>query len=445
MAHAESIHTSSQYSSLCIHVSSESKHVYTAGDIVRGVVHYNPTSRPQHVKITFKGLCTLYNKNQEEVKFHLFQHEQELFVSSRTKSHDVLQKDTTAKDEDVELPFEFTFPWTVSEPPPSDRQWWYSEDARNHPRFQHAPGFLLPPSCAPARARGPVAPSVTYFLAAQMDSILSTHRELKFAPLAPEYNLSLLQPNLVFGSGLPEHSCRYKFIRTRKLLPGYKEKTNALVKMKNFLAEKEFLFGIETYGEIPFTKFNISTTPPRVAMMGSDLPIKVSIQHINRSSSLPLPPDIFLRRIRVRIISNYNVFVPQPKEAMQSLSDHIDRTQHTTTLIDKRFDNKEGEALYDGQNLGETIDLRLPEADDTIVPSFTSYGLTLEHEVQVEIWGECATNKFSDTTCRHSIQIMSGWTMSHVQEDAVGGLVHVHENPPPSEFPPPPYEMQSVR
>jgi hypothetical protein len=188
MAHAGSIHACPQNNPLCIHVSSEPKHVYTAGDIVRGVVHYNPTSRPQHVKIAFKGLCTLYNKNQEEVKLHLFQHEQELFASSSAQSHDVLRKGTTAKDGNVELPFEFTFPRVVSEPPPSDRQWWHSEDARDHPRFQHAPGFLLPPSCAPAPARGLVAPSVTYFLAAQMGSVLPTHRELRYVPPAPEYN-----------------------------------------------------------------------------------------------------------------------------------------------------------------------------------------------------------------------------------------------------------------
>jgi hypothetical protein len=285
-----------------------------------------------------------------------------------------------------------------------------------------------------------VAPSVTYFLVAQMDSVLTIHRELRYFPPAPEYNLSLLQPNLGFGSGLPKHSCRYKFIRTRKLLPDYKEKSNALDKMKDFLVEKELFFGVETFSEIPFTKFNISTTPPRVVVIGSDFPIQVSIQHLNRSSSIPQPPNIFLRRIRVRLISNYDMFVPQPRQALQSSGEHVDRTQHTTTLVDKRFDTKQGEPLYDGQNLGEVVDLRLPEADDTIIPSFTSYGLTLEHEVQVEIWGECATNKFSDTTCRDSIQVMSGWTVSHVQEDAEEGAVQVQENPP-NEFPPPPYGM----
>ena len=274
-----------------------------------------------------------------------------------------------------------------------------------------------------------------------MDSVLTIHRELKYIPPAPEYNLSLLRPNLVFGNGLPKHSCHYKFIRTRKLLPDYKEKNTPLDRMKDYLVEKELFFGIESFSEIPFTKFTISTTPPRVVVIGSDFPIQVSIQHLKRSSSVPDPPQIFLRRIRVRLISNYDMFVPPPRQALQSSSEHVGRTQHTTTLADKRFDSKEGEPLYDGQDLGKVIGLRLPETDDAIIPSFTSYGLTLEHEVQVEIWGECATNKFADTTCRDSIQVMSAWTVSHVHEDAVEGAVLVPENPPPSEFPPPPYQL----
>jgi hypothetical protein len=36
---------------------------------------------------------------------------------------------------------------------------------------------------------------------------------------------------------------------------------------------------------------------------------------------------------------------------------------------------------------------------------------------------------------------VSGWTVSHLQEGTAEGAVPVQEAPPPSEFPPPPYEM----
>ncbi|KZM22253.1 uncharacterized protein EKO05_0011370 [Ascochyta rabiei] len=426
---------------LYIDVFSHTKHTYTTGDIVRGVVRVDPTARPQNVSIFFRGTCILYNKDFEGCQTELFRLERELFTSSGTsENYDILRRGT-ADDGKVDLPFQFTFPHVVAQTPPAGREWHYSKDSFGHPRFQHSPGFLLPPTCTSSTNAGvAVAPGVSYYLEARLDSSLKIRQEVKFVPPAPEYDLLLLQPNIDFGTSLPRQQCRYKFIRTRKLLPGYKEKSGKFSKVKDFLVEKELFFGIETFSEIPFYKFNVLATPPRVIVIGSDFPILVTLQHLDRSSSIPEPPPLFLRRVRVQIISTYNTFVPQPKDSVNCASEHIDRAEHTTTLIDKKFTSGNGEPLQDGLNMADLGDHRKLKADGLITPSFSTYGMTLEHVMQVEMWGECVKNEWSGIVCKEKVQFVSGWTFSSISgENGTIGLDQLHARPPPQAFPPPEY------
>lgn len=426
---------------LYIDVFSNAKLNYTAGDIVHGVVRVDPTARPHNVNIVFKGISILYDKDLEGCKTEFFRLEQKLFTSSGSGENFDILRHGTASDGKVELPFRFTFPHVVVQTPPAGRQWHYSKDSFGHPRFQHSPGFLLPPSCTTLmKAEVAVAPGVSYYLEARTDSSLRVRQEVKFVPPAPEYDLSLLRPNLDFGTTLPKQQCRYKFIRTRKLLPGYNDKGNKLGKVKDFLVEKELFFGIETFSEIPFYRFNILATPPRVIVIGSDFPINITLQHLDRSSSIPEPPPLYLRRVRVQVISTYETFVPQPNNSVNRKVEHIDTAQRTTTLVDKKFSSREGESLHDGLNLADFVDLRLLETDDRIIPSFSSYGLTLEHEVQVEMWGECVKNEWSGIVCKDKVQLVSAWTFSHIsEEDGMAAPGDLHARPPPQAFPPPEY------
>ncbi|KAJ4325401.1 hypothetical protein N0V94_000743 [Neodidymelliopsis sp. IMI 364377] len=422
---------------LYIDLSSNSKHIYTAGDIVHGIVRVDPALRPQNISIVFKGLSLLYDKDLEGCKTELFRFSTALFTSSGTgENYDILRQGT-AHDGKVELPFQFIFPHTVVQAPPAEREWHYSKDSMGHPRFQHSPGFPLPPSCTTLmNAEVAVAPGVSYYLEARAGSSLRIRQTVQFAPPAPEYDLALLQPNLDFGTSLPKQQCRYKFIRTRKLLPGYSEKGNKLSKMRDFLVEKELFFGLETFSEIPFYRFNALATPPRVIVIGSDFPIHITLQHLDRSSSVPEPPALFLRRVRVQVISTYETFVPQPKKAVNCAVEHIDRAQSSITLMDKTFGSKEGEPLQDGLDLAKFGGLRILKSDERIVPSFSSYGLTLEHEIQVEVWGECVKNEWSGIICKDRIQFVSGWTFSHMPDEDGGRSSAL---PPPQAFPPPEY------
>ncbi|KAL1603286.1 hypothetical protein SLS59_004382 [Nothophoma quercina] len=88
-------HTNLAQNPLYIDVFSDAKHVYTAGDLVHGVVRVDPTSRPQKLSIVFKGISILYDKDLEGCKTELFRLEQELFTSSDTgENYDILRHGT---------------------------------------------------------------------------------------------------------------------------------------------------------------------------------------------------------------------------------------------------------------------------------------------------------------------------------------------------------------
>ncbi|KAH6625903.1 hypothetical protein C7974DRAFT_396935 [Boeremia exigua] len=420
---------------LYIDVFSDAKHVYSAGDIVHGSVRIDPTARPQNVSIVFKGISILYDKNYEACKTEFFRLEQELFTSSGTgENYDILRQGT-ASDGKVELPFQFTFPHVAVQPPPAGRKWSYSKDSYGHPRFQHSPGFPLPPSCTTLMNTDvAVSPGVSYYLEARTDTSLRIRQQVLFMPPAPEYDLSLLQPNIEFGTALPKQHCRYKFIRTRKLLPNTKEKGGKLSRVKDFLVEKELFFGLETFNEIPFYRFNVIATPPRVIVLGAPFPIHTTLQQLDRSASVPEPPPLFLRRVRVQLLSTYETFVPQPSNSVTRAQEHTDSATRTTTLFDRKFAAADAEPLTDALDLSAFGDTMLAPSD---TPSFSSYGLTLEHALQVEMWGECVGNEWSGIVCKARVQVVSAWTFGHAPEE-LGDAVRCAR--PPEVFPPPEYE-----
>lgn len=392
---------------LYIHISSDSQRVYTSGDRVEGIVRVEPSTRPVQVSILFKGFSIIYDPNSTATKPVFFEYSRELFKSTGAgENFDILRRGT-ATDGKVELPFDFIFPYNASLPPPPDRTWLYPEDSYNHPRFQHSPGFVLPPSCAPVAAiSGPIPPKIIYCLEASMETLAMdtphsrVRQELKFCPPAPDCHPELFQPNFNYSLTLPKN---YKLIRTRKMLPGYGG-SSKLGKIRDVLVEKELFFGLNSFSEIPFARFNLFATPARILPIGSQIPLVISVQHLDRSKSLPTPPDLYMRRIRVQLLSAFNTFFPNTTTAKHAPKETIFGAKDTITLLDKKFEG-DTRSLFDGLKLENVADVKL--VHDKILPSFTSYGLCLEHELQVQIWGVCATHEFSGFACREKVQIVS--------------------------------------
>jgi hypothetical protein len=421
-----------------IEVFPETHPFYTCGDAVRGVVRVRPTLRPQRVSITLRGYCVIFDKNVLGAAPEFFRYKQDLFESSGAhENFDILRRGT-ASDGKVELPFEFTFPHIVGMPPPSGKAWRYSRDSHDHPRFQHSPGFVPPPSCtALVSPKGPLAPKIYYSLEACLESVnvdnpkVTIRHHLKFLPPAPEYDLALLQPNVHLGTSLPKHCSRYKLIRTRKLLPGYQE-SSKLGKVKDMLVDKELFFGLTTYSEVPFAKFNLFATPARILVIGSSIPIAITVKHLERSASLPNPPDLFLRRIRVQLLPTFSILIPRPASTAHATKEVVETARDTWTLLDQKYDEGNGEPLFDGLRLSDIQETTL--AHDKLLPSFSSYGLTLEYEIQVEIWGECAKHDFSGIAHRSEVQIVTGWNAVPPLVNPVDSNASVPELDPRPEY-----------
>jgi hypothetical protein len=384
---------------------------YTSGDCVQGQLLVEPTSRPKRISISLKGFSAVQDANSRSVHLEFYGLSQFLYIYENANDDFQLRANNALNPPRVELPFSLTFGHHATIPPPAGRVWLHPTDSWNHPRFQHSPGFPLPPTL---NGTTPTSARVVYQLEAFMESDLPgsppvrVRQEINYMPPAPVYNPALLQPDLNFGTKLPKHCSRQKLIRTRKLFPGYSEKHSKLGRFKDKLYEKELLFGLESFAEIPYVQFNLFATPASILVIGSPIPVVVTVQHLKRSESLPFPPDLFIRRLKVQLNALVNVFVPN--EAFyrhpSKVTDRMDKKN--IVLCDQKYEKGEGEPLYDGLNLLDLANIQLSK-DITIAPSFTSYGLNLEYELQIEITGRCADREWSGIVCTQPVQVVTDW------------------------------------
>ncbi|KAI0579173.1 hypothetical protein Alg130_07626 [Pyrenophora tritici-repentis] len=391
---------------------------FTAGDLIKGNLLVTPTSRPIHISVGLLGSCTIQDGNAGNVRVDFLHHSQHVFISRTSSQNFELLPKSTKSPGKVELPFSLIVPHHATLSPPSDRTWFYSKDSYNHPRFQHSPGFPLPPSCT---GNTHSSPRVIYHLEAYMEShtpgsqLLKIREEIKYLPPAPQYHPALLQPDLNFGTRLPKHYSREKFIRSRRLFPNYDEHNGKLGKIKDKLVDKELLFGLQSFAEVPYVKFNLFATPASVLVIGKRVPVVITVQHLKRSESLANPPELFLRRIKVQLLSAYNTFVPTEILARRNSQEYLHTERDTITLCDKKFEKGNGEPLFDRMNLLDVADVKL--IHDKVIPSFTSYGLNLEHELQIEVYGRCADRDFQGIACTQPVQVVTDWQACTVLED----------------------------
>jgi hypothetical protein len=96
-----------------------------------------------------------------------------------------------------------------------------------------------------------------------------------------------------------------------------------------------------------------------------------------------------------------NTFIPGRATAQQGAKESLCTETDRITLFDGKFEKADEVLLYDGLKILDLADVKL--VSDKIVPSFTSYGLTLEHELQIEICGACADREFQGTRMGKSL------------------------------------------
>lgn len=380
---------------------------YTSGDRVQGRLLVEPASRPHRISISLKGFSVLVDDNARSFRVDLCRSSQYLYTSTGDDFQRLTRNATDPTK--VELPFSFDVPQHATLHPPAERLWVHPTDSYNHPRFQHSPGFPLPPSLS---GPTPTSPQVLYHLEAYMESDvpkrepLKIRQEIKYMPPAPDFHPALLQPDLNFGNKLPKHCSRQKLIRSRKLYPNYSEKHSKLGRFKDKLVDNEMLFSLQSFAEIPYAQFNLFATPASVLVTGSMVPVIVTVQHLKRSESLPYPPDLFLKRLKVQLNAMTNIFVPG-----EQFGRHATRAVNTSdkksiVLCDEKFEKEHELPLYDGLNLLDVANIEIPKES---TPSFTSYGINLEYELQIEISGRCADREWTGIACTQPVQVVTSW------------------------------------
>jgi hypothetical protein len=115
-----------------------------------------------------------------------------------------------------------------------------------------------------------------------------------------------------------------------------------------------------------------------------------------------------MRRLRVQLLPTFHLFVPSVKKSSYRLPEIVETAKDTLTLVDRKFNQGQGHPLHDGLNIAVMEDIQL--VHPKLIPSFRSYGLALEYEIQVDVWGECAGHEFSGIACREKVQVVSGWS-----------------------------------
>jgi hypothetical protein len=367
---------------------------FTTNDPVRGKVRIDPKSRPNRVTVTFQGRTkcaithqdSMYSHSTYKSKQVLFTYSSTLFASeSRGESYDILNHGGgITSDNRVELPFEFRFPDRTPA----------RKDADINDRFAHKEGSVLPPNFNFYSSGLSITTGdeqlVEYYLEATMSHREQVRCPLKFHPPSPNNPIEEKEevPKITYMPNVGNAV----YIRTHKLDPDYDPNPHLKTRIKN---------KFKSNYAAPFLNFRLKTLCPSSLTTSQPLHLTLVLEHIKCSPEISNPPPIFLRRIRVKLLSTVHVCVP--KTYLFSSEDEVGVThEDKSVLLDKRYTDGDGLLLHDG---GVGIDTsRLPGA---IVPGFKTYVLGLEYGVEVRVWGECEGENFEIVPVRGIVGVVS--------------------------------------
>ncbi|KAL5375561.1 hypothetical protein DPSP01_011142 [Paraphaeosphaeria sporulosa] len=372
-----------------IFVSVPAKVSWTSGDVVRGSVRVKATSRPLRVNITFRGRtkCAITRSNGQssttyKEKPEFFSRTLELYSSPTSgQSYDIIcALRGVTEDGRVELPFEFTWPERTEILPGS--KWLQT------PFFEHEHGGPLPPTYYRGGSNNQL---VEYFLEARLytggryDASQEVRCPLTYRPSPPIPDPVPLVPkvNTIYSLGGIT-------TRTHRLHPDYDPDEGWRARIKHSWNKDK--------ATTPYVRYKIDVSCPSVITAGQPIILSLSLNHLERSKEIPDPPPVHLRRISVRLSSHLRVRIPS--RSLFGSSDMNDNHNDKHIFLDKSFNSGEGLLIFDGM---DAITAKVPVL---LAPAFKTYGLELTHKLKVELWGECAREKFRFTPVQGPILIL---------------------------------------
>lgn len=362
--------------------------------------------------------CTITRSNGQSSEIYkekpeFFYRNLELFVSDADgPSYDIVSQGVT-DDDRVELPFEFTWPERTELPP--GPKW------LPHPYFEHFEGTRLPTTytrITSTRMAGN-RQLVEYFLEARLFTSRKDYRSQEVrCPLTyrPYQHVPNPIPPLRTASSLI--SSQGITAQTHRLHPEYDPNEGFRARVKASWHKDK----------APYAKFKVDVSCPSVVVSGLPVTLTFHLDHVERSKEIPDPPPVYLRHISVSISTKLEVRIP----SRSLLGSRDMRYTYTDKwiLLDKSFDAGEELLLFDGAT-APTAKFPLH-----LEPAFRTFGLALNHVLKVELWGECAREKFRFIPVQGPIMIVE---RSNLQVNSV-----LPPAPPPkhdTDVPPPPYQV----
>lgn len=408
-----------RHGTIFIAVNQPYTKIWTCNEIVKGVVCLKKSVSASRVTIKFKAR-SIYRLHGAETEFELFSYTKPLIRRDVPSS--------TASDTHFEYPFTFQFPEVVEEQPSPQ----YNTPLGPNECFEHENGHMLPPTLWLPRGQA----QNDYFLEAEVftNVIVLTQvvrQQLRFTPSTPAPS-AIPEPFLVeCTSSRLERKTR--LLDTKKVQE-QKEIGSRLAKFKERIKAD--------HSDDPYATFSIALSTPKELRVGSSVPIKISLSHLDRSQEVLEPPLVILRGIRAQAIAHIQTRVPNSLASRDGASrNYIEQFE----LFNRRFKGDEGILIFDGVTL-EDLSLGL-SVDKIVPPSFKTYGVMLKYDLKFKLWVECVGQVFEVEKVRKNVTILPMYRRAEIGSSVPENNLEISDEmvmvqqmgPPPAE-PPPPYE-----
>jgi hypothetical protein len=357
-----------------IHIDLESPYKYfTNDDIVRGTICVHPTARPNGILIVFSGRCN----DRAQNTLTLFSIQQVLFNSGTDEESYAILDRGVARSGSVELPFEFQFPGEVEIAPGALYQ--------PRPGFEHDKNHPLPTSMTHGGNKVEYVLEVAVYKNLNWSPIEVITLTLPFRPTA----------DAITSNALVQHPERCDFyIRGYHLDPGAVSNPSALTKSKWATLSKY-------QHPVPEASWSIRARCPFLLIAGSVVPILFDFYHLGRSQGMREAPEVYVRRVRVKLTSLLSVRVPYGGPiGERDILDDIEDIEKGILSQDLDTTNT---IMRHSLELGDIGQCILPP---TVLPSFKTYGFRLVYRIKVVVYDYVGQETFKVTALRYYCRIV---------------------------------------
>ncbi|KAL8799255.1 MAG: hypothetical protein Q9182_006022 [Xanthomendoza sp. 2 TL-2023] len=221
-------------------------------------------------------------------------------------------------------------------------------------------------------------------------------------------------PNMFFASQTSVVQSLYLSPEYQRRLPTFKEKLKA---------------GIHG-SKLPKAQHMLKALLPTVGVIGQRVPLALGVTYDEDHSTTPSAPPVFLRDIKVQLVSTTTVRCIS--ESIWSSSDVIESNQEPLPLSEQDFRDLNIE-LTDRMDLGERMNLKIVARQAygslmwaPLVPTFKTFNIARSYRLVVSVVTECGKKKSHAVfTCPNFLLMAEDYSPLGELSSAVGISVDI--------------------